>query len=85
MIERTRKQQRVINIICALALIAGMWLTSVDGIMRYFKGAQAAQYLFNCVFICLVLPACIGLSDLAERSHPEHFTTDQLRRKGIIK
>ena len=82
---RTKAQQRAVNIICAAALIAGIWLTSVDGIMRYFKGAQGAQYLFNFVFICLVMPACIGLSDIAERAHPEYFTTDQLRQKGIVK
>ena len=81
---RTKAQQRAVNIICALVLVAGMVMTSIDGVKR-FGGSQAGQYLFNFVFICLVMPACIGLSDIAERAHPEYFTTDQLRQKGIVK
>ena len=53
---RTKAQQRAVNIICAAALIAGIWLTSVDGIMRYFNGTQGTQYLFNFVLSALFCP-----------------------------
>lgn len=81
---RARNKQRLINAICLAVLLAGMVVTSIDGV-KLCGGSQAGQYLFNFVYIWLVMPACIGLSDLPERAHPEHYTTDELRRKGIIK
>lgn len=79
-----KKKQRLINAICCVVLVAGMIATSIDGV-KLCGGSQAGQYLFNFIYIWLVMPACIGLSDLPERAHPEHYTTDELRRKGLIK
>ena len=82
--ERTRRQQRTINAICLVVLLAGMAGAAFD-LVKHFGGTQAGQYLFNFVYFVLVMPGCIGFSDIGERAHPEYYTTDELRRKGLIK
>lgn len=66
-------KQHIINIACALIIVAGIVITSTDGIIALFGCARFWQYLFNFAFICLVAPACIAASDLPRRMHPEYY------------
>ena len=67
-------KQHIINIACALIIVAGIVITSTDGIIALFGCAHFWQYLFNFAFICLVAPACIAASDLPRRMHPEYYS-----------
>lgn len=60
------KYQRIINIACAVVFIVGFVLTVADGYKTFFGLGQGFQYLMNFVYICIVLPACIGCSSLPE-------------------
>lgn len=73
------KKQRAINIVCTIVLIvAGL------GVVTDFLGEfTARQYLYNIAYFVVLLPACIGLSDWCERAHPEYYSNDELRKKGL--
>lgn len=60
-------KQRIINIVCALVIVAGIAIASTDGIIAIFGCVHFWQYLFNFVFTWLVVPVCIAASDLPRR------------------
>lgn len=66
-------KQRIVNTICALVIVAGIVITSTDGIIALFGFAHFWQYLFNFAFICVIVPLCIAASDISERVQPELF------------
>lgn len=73
------KKQTVINILAALAVIAGAVLVVAD---------QAAliglpQYAFNLIYFVGILPAAIALSDICERLRPELYSDEDHRKKGL--
>lgn len=59
------KKQRAINIVCTIVLIvAGL------GVVTDFLGEfTARQYLYNFVFFVVLLPACIGLTDVIDKGY----------------
>lgn len=66
-------KQHIINIACALVIMAGIIITSTDAIIALFNCVRFWQYLFNFAFICVIVPLCIATSDLPERVRPELF------------
>lgn len=66
-----KRKQTVINIIALVAVVACGFITVSDGMMTLFGQSQGVQYLFNFVYIVMVLPTAIAVSDLYERLHPE--------------
>ena len=66
-----KRKQTAINIIALVAVVACGFITVSDGMMTIFGQSQGVQYLFNFVYIVMVLPTAIAVSDLYERLYPE--------------
>lgn len=70
------KNQRIINILCAIAFVVGFVFTVADGWKEFLGLSQGIQYLANFFFICLVLPVCIGCSSFPQWVCPDLFTEE---------
>lgn len=68
-----KKDQKLIDIVCAIAFVAGFVFTVADGCKNFFDLSQGTQYLSNFIYMCLVLPACIGCSSFPEWVCPDLF------------
>lgn len=77
---RSRKHQRIINIVVWTITIATGLIVVTDGVMNWLDGNQVQQYAFNIAWFCLIMPGAIALSDIVDRLH--FFTKDELERKG---
>lgn len=71
-----KKDQKLIDIVCAIAFVTGFVLTVTDGCMNFFGLSQGAQYLSNFIYMCLVLPACIGCSSFPQWMRPDLFSKE---------
>ena len=69
--KRNHRQQAIINVLALVAVLAGGYITVTDSMVTVFGQSQGVQYLFNFVYIVMVLPISIAVSDLFERLHPE--------------
>ena len=68
-----KKDQKYIDIVCVIAFVAGFILTVADGCKNFFGAPQSVQYLSNFIYICLVMPACIGCSSFPHWMCPDLF------------
>ena len=66
-----KRKQTYINIIALVVVLICGYFTVTDGMITLFGQSQFIQYLFNFVYIVMVLPTAIAVSDLYERLHPE--------------
>lgn len=73
------KKQTVINILAALAVIAGAVLV----IAEQADLVGLPQYAYNIIYFIVVLPSALALSDICERLHPEYYSSEELRKKGL--
>lgn len=73
------KPQTIINAVVAVIALLCAVICITDLAPRIFGISSAT---FGMITVLGVLPICIGLSDLAERMHPELFSDDDLKRKG---
>lgn len=74
--KRNQKQQSIINALALVAVLACGYITVTDSMINLFGQSQGVQYLFNFVYIIVVLPTAIAVSDLYERMYPEENETN---------
>lgn len=61
-------KQTIINIIALAVALFGGYLLVTDGAKTLFG---INQYLFNAGYLFIVLPACLGMSDIVRKNCPE--------------